>query len=68
MYILNRIHDFGIKYIYMIIALNEACDSFICTILFVLSESTYMILFKDLEFKVKETSNFCDYSFKYLFV
>ena len=45
-YRVNRIHDFDIKCV-MTIVLNNTCNPLICTILFGLSESYEITLFKD---------------------
>ena len=50
----NRIHDFDIKYLYGE-TIYITCNTFICTILFGLFESSKITLFKDLVKKIIET-------------
>ena len=53
--------DFDIKYLYMTMTLYMACNLFICTIIFGLSESSKITLHRDfiqviIKFKVTEKS------------
>ena len=52
----NHIHDFDIKYLYDNIMLYTTCNPFICIIIFGLSESYKITLFKDFILEIIEFS------------